>query len=224
MASNSTDPNATGNNNSRSGGGLGAATYYGAVAVVVFVLVALTIVSRVLYTRKGKRLAAQQSAGQSSRDAEERVAMERRGEAVGLPTYRESVLPTSRNLILASTPIASSPAPPRSASVDTLPIPTLPNITVLRASLSEPQLSPPAYRIPPPKYEDAAEDADRTTQIVGQALDAEDPSLLNVMSQRHDSVATLVLPNVQVVDADESASCGQLSQTQPSCQPDPATQ
>ncbi|KAH9821348.1 hypothetical protein DFH28DRAFT_883588 [Melampsora americana] len=212
MSSNSTNstPNSDGST-PRSNGGLGAATYYGAVAVVVFVLVALTIVSRVLYTRKAKRLAAQQSAGQDSRDAEERVAMERRGEAVGLPTYRESVLPTSRNPILASTPIANSPDPPRSASVDTLPNQTTTDVVVLHATLSEPQLSPPAYRTSPPKYEDAAEDADRSTQIVGQAVDAEDPSLLNVMSQRNDSAVTLALPNIQVVDADEPASCGQVS-------------
>lgn len=220
MASNSNNPNP--DNNSRNNAGLGAATYYGAVAVVVFVLVALTIVSRVLYTRKAKRLAAQQSAGQTSRDAEERVAMERRGEAVGLPTYRESVLPTSRNPILASTPIANSPAPPRSASVDTLSMPTATNVVALHASISEPQLSPPAYRIPPPKYEDAAEDADRSTQIVGQAIDAEDPSLLSVMSQTNDSVVTLVLPNIQAVDPDQPASCDQLSRTLPPSQPDPA--
>ncbi|KAG0139674.1 hypothetical protein CROQUDRAFT_675003 [Cronartium quercuum f. sp. fusiforme G11] len=217
MSSNSNSSTNSGNNsdNSRSNSGLGAATYYGAVAIVIFVLVGLTIVSRVLYTRKARRLARQRSIEANSRDTEERVAMERRGEANGLPTYRESILPTSRNPILASTPLAESPVPPpRSASADTLPN----NLTVMTAviptSVSEHQISPPAYRIPPPKYEDAAEDGDRANQIVEQAIDAEDhpAAFLDQMRMRHDSVVTLVVPSIHVQDVDQPVpACGQSS-------------
>ncbi|GAA98832.1 uncharacterized protein L969DRAFT_18446 [Mixia osmundae IAM 14324] len=76
---NSTLPNQLPGN----GNGLSAAVYYGAVAVAVFVIAAITIASRIIYARKVR--------ARTRRDINlERIDQSRRGEADGLPTYRET--------------------------------------------------------------------------------------------------------------------------------------
>lgn len=171
----------------------GTATYYGAAVIIIFILIALAIAFRILYTRKFRRRdASDEDVNPEVRDQEERLAMERRGEEAGLPTYRESILLPNGDTILAATPMSSHPFP-RSTTPETLPnrdatltLPVLPTIA--------------DESVQPPKYEEDRS-VDRSSLQVQHLENSDRPNVEMRMSSN--SNTTLVLTSINVQQAQD---------------------
>ncbi|KAI8445590.1 hypothetical protein BY996DRAFT_7944688 [Phakopsora pachyrhizi] len=218
-SSNTTTTNSNSNSNSS---GLGAATYYSAIAVVVALLIAIAVTSRILYIRRSRRLAAaprsidpEQS---NNRENEERLAMERRGEEAGLPTYRQSILSATPNNLLDATPMSSHPFGNLNPnhSVETLPGGASSTLTVPIGPTLDSQ---------PPKYEDSPNppsslDLGNPPRNFLNPLQTNLQSDQNLNPHRHpqqqpsptsqiemrmmnSSNVTLVLPSIQIQDTEQ---------------------
>ncbi|KAA1068797.1 hypothetical protein PGT21_002307 [Puccinia graminis f. sp. tritici] len=170
----------------------GAATYYGAVVIVVFILIALSIIVRIVYTRKyRKRSPPIDEPDPAAREHEERMAMQRRGEDMGLPTYRESTLLPNNDTVLAATPITSTPFG-RDSTAETLPH----SDELVRDHTASLPMDDNAQ---PPKYED-----DPTARTTADH-DHNPPTLdiTNEMRMSTQSTATLVLPSIAIHQPDD---------------------
>jgi len=162
--------------------GVGPSIYYGSIALALFVICAITVVSRVFFLRKQRRLVAR-------RNQVERQDLERRGEDPGLPTYHESraqnsnlpsytltyappatstgpgrLIGSDPNVVTGAT-AAPSPSPAESAHHFHFHFPSFPAALHLRPSNATDLASssadhtfppPPAYANAPPKYDPAA--------------------------------------------------------------------
>ncbi|KAH9451262.1 hypothetical protein Pst134EB_018749 [Puccinia striiformis f. sp. tritici] len=202
-SSSSTDPQTQNNNSNSPGrkdkddrdpdkpdeGKKGAATYYGAVVIVVFVLVAVAIIVKILYARKyRKRNPEIDELDPEVVEQDERLAMERRGEEVGLPTYRESTVVRNNETVLASTPITSTPFA-RESMTETLPRDLTQEI-VADETTTYP-LEDHDETAQPPKYEDDASGTARPTPNPPSSLDINNEMRMSTLS-----AATLVVPTI----------------------------
>ncbi|KAH9461555.1 hypothetical protein MJO29_009049 [Puccinia striiformis f. sp. tritici] len=227
-SSSSTDPQTQNNNGNSPGrkdkddrdsdkpdeGKKGAATYYGAVVIVVFVLVAVAIIVKILYARKyRKRNPEIDELDPEVVEQDERLAMERRGEEVGLPTYRESTVVRNNETVLASTPITSTPFA-RESMTETLPRDLTQEI-VADETTTYP-LEDHDETAQPPKYEDDASGTARPTPNPPSSLDINNEMRMSTLS-----AATLVVPTI----ADHRAIGHENSQSSnpPSSPPPPLT-
>ncbi|KAM0746048.1 hypothetical protein T439DRAFT_330031 [Meredithblackwellia eburnea MCA 4105] len=130
----------TDTSNMNTGDSLGAATYYGAIALTIIAIFAFVIISRIFYTRRSRKLHAQ-----------ERLELRRRGEAEGLPTYRETTAPQTLNYLTSRPGFLRPPgnSPGYNVSYD---MPQPPSSAYF-SNQGSGQL--PAYTgAAPPKYED----------------------------------------------------------------------
>ncbi|WAQ89316.1 hypothetical protein PtA15_11A3 [Puccinia triticina] len=170
----------------------GAATYYGAVVIAVFVLIALSIVIRILYTRRARRRNPPiDEPDAAAREDEERMAMERRGEEMGLPTYRESTQLPNNDTVLAATPITSTPFV-RESTAETLPhLDDIPEGHTSSLPIDD--------NAQPPKYEDDP----AVGPIPHQASDLPTLDITNEMRMSTQSTATLVLPSIAIHEPDD---------------------
>ncbi|POW14717.1 hypothetical protein PSTT_02703 [Puccinia striiformis] len=220
-SSSSTDPQTQNNNSNSPGrkdkddrdpdkpdeGKKGAATYYGAVVIVVFVSeIFLTSSTRFppnsqmymhILKKYRKRNPEIDELDPEVVEQDERLAMERRGEEVGLPTYRESTVVRNNETVLASTPITSTPFA-RENETTTYP------------------LEDHDETAQPPKYEDDASGTARPTPNPPSSLDINNEMRMSTLS-----AATLVVPTI----ADHRAIGHENSQSSnpPSSPPPPLT-
>lgn len=185
------DNNSTQTGQKTSNNSVGTATYYGAIVIAVFLLIALAIIVRIVYSRKYKqRNPAIDEPTLDSREREERLAMERRGEEVGLPTYRESILLPNNDTVLAATPMSDEAYRQRPSTAETLPNQgATTQITVLEV------FPPDDENVQPPKYEVDLTDADPNSITL--------PSANQEMRMSSQSATTLVLPSVSISQPDE---------------------
>jgi len=138
----------TGDNFPNTSNGIGAATYYGSVALAVFIILCITLVSRVLYTRK-MRIATRR------RHEAERMALDRRGEEPGLPTYTQSR--ATQRVWDAPPPVEPTDTEDQPASTHFhFHLPSWPAAVHLGRRNSHDSIAPPVYAPPPPKYDEAA--------------------------------------------------------------------
>ncbi|PLW34518.1 hypothetical protein PCASD_09809 [Puccinia coronata f. sp. avenae] len=189
----------------------GAATYYGAIVIVVFIVLALSVVVRILYTRRARRRRRHMDhPDQLAQEQEERLAMQRRDEETGLPTYRESTILPNEDTVLAATPMTDTPFVQDSTTA------TLERSTedVTRAS---PASLPPEDSDQPPKYEDHPTDTPATQpHLHPPTLD-----ITNEMRMSSLSTATLLLPSINISepDADDTPPNQSHQPDQPSSTP-----
>ncbi|KAI9615919.1 hypothetical protein H4Q26_011170 [Puccinia striiformis f. sp. tritici PST-130] len=194
-SSSSTDPQTQNNNSNSPGrkdkddrdpdkpdeGKKGAATYYGAVVIVVFVLVAVAIIVKILYARKyRKRNPEIDELDPEVVEQDERLAMERRGE--------KSACQHTEKTVLASTPITSTPFA-RESMTETLPRDLTQEI-VADETTTYP-LEDHDETAQPPKYEDDASGTARPTPNPPSSLDINNEMRMSTLS-----AATLVVPTI----------------------------
>ncbi|KAH9442613.1 hypothetical protein Pst134EA_031769 [Puccinia striiformis f. sp. tritici] len=178
------------------------------------VLVAVAIIVKILYARKyRKRNPEIDELDPEVVEQDERLAMERRGEEVGLPTYRESTVVRNNETVLASTPITSTPFA-RESMTETLPRDLTQEIVADETTTYPLEDHDETAR--PPKYEDDASGTARPTPNPPSSLDINNEMRMSTLS-----AATLVVPTI----ADHRAIGHENSQSSnpPSSPPPPLT-
>ena len=129
--------------------------------------------------------------------------MERRGEEMGLPTYRESTQLPNNDTVLAATPITSTPFV-RESTAETLPhLDDIPEGHTSSLPIDD--------NAQPPKYEDDP----AVGPIPHQASDLPTLDITNEMRMSTQSTATLVLPSIAIHEPDDENLARNQSNPQP---------